>query len=87
MTFDAQCCKVLCNGKIMARGVHEERSLYKLQGDINTVEQANIAQATPSLETWHCRLGHVNYATFVDMAQRGLVTGMCIDLSTLPPIC
>ena len=42
---------------------------------------------TPSLETWHCRLGHVNYATIVDMAQKGLVTGMCINMSTLPPIC
>ena len=43
MTFDAQCCKVLCNSKIMAQGAREERSLYKLQGDINTMEQANIA--------------------------------------------
>ena len=42
---------------------------------------------TPSLEMWHCRLGHVNYATIVDMAQKGLVTGMHINLSTLPPIC
>ena len=58
-----------------------------MQGDINTVEQANIARATPSLEMWHCHLGHVNYATIVDMAKRGLVTGMHVDLSTLPPIC
>ena len=43
MTFDAQCCCVVHSSKIMAQGAHEDRSLYRLQGSTNTVEQANIA--------------------------------------------
>ena len=36
---------------------------------------------------WHCRLGHVNYASIIQMAKDGVTVGMPANLSTLLPIC
>ena len=85
--FEAKQCRVLRNDKVLAQRTREDRNLYKLQGSAHTMEHANIACATPSLKTWHRPLGHVNYATVIEMAKNGSVTGMHTNLSTLPPMC
>ena len=48
---------------------------------------ALYATKAPDLETWHRRLGHCNYRTIIDMARRGAVEGMPIDLSSAPAAC
>ena len=45
------------------------------------------ASRTPDVETWHRRLGHCNFGAIVDMAQKGTVEGMAINLSSPPPKC
>ena len=85
--FEARQCRVLHDNQVIAQGHHKGKSLYKLQGNTQTAECANIAHVTPSLETWHRQLGHVNYATIMEMARNRSVTGMHTDLSTLPPMC
>jgi hypothetical protein len=46
-----------------------------------------IASCVPSIETWHRHLGHVNNHAIIQLATKGLATGMPIDLSTLPGAC
>lgn len=41
----------------------------------------------PTVDTWHCRLGHVNNQSILYMATKGLADGMPIDLSSSPPVC
>jgi hypothetical protein len=48
---------------------------------------ANYASCKPNVETWHRRLGHCNTETIIDMAWRGAVKGMAVDLSSSPPKC
>ena len=48
---------------------------------------ALYATRTPDVETWHRRLGHCNFGAIVDMAQKGAVEGMAINLSSSPPKC
>ena len=45
------------------------------------------ASRIPNIETWHCRLGHCNTRTIIDMARSCIVKGMKVDLSILPPKC
>ena len=52
-----------------------------------SAEHINMARAVPTLDTWHRRLGHVNYSSIVKMAERQLATGMPTSLSYLPQIC
>ena len=60
--------------------------LYQLTKPV-TVEHINIAHAIPDLETWHQRLGHVNYDSIIQMAEKGLAKGMPTSLAYLPQIC
>ena len=46
-----------------------------------------LTLATPTLQTWHCHLGHANYHTIFDMSKASVVDGMPIDLSSTPPKC
>ena len=52
-------------------------------------DRAYLSQSAriPSLDTWHCRLGHVNNQAILDMVTKGLAEGMPIDLSNHPPVC
>ena len=52
-----------------------------------TVEHTFIATRVPDIETWHRRLGHVNYRLIVEMSDKGMAKGMHIDLSSTPPKC
>jgi hypothetical protein len=52
-----------------------------------TASSALYVTKTPDLETWHCRLGHCNHRTIIDMARCGVVEGMPIDLSSALAAC
>ena len=75
------------NDKTLAEGIRRGKNLYHLQCDTPTFEHASIARAVPTLETWHRRLGHVNYASIIQMARDGVAVGMPTNLSTTPPVC
>ena len=79
------------DGIIIARGVvSSTRNLYTLTS-IDTCPSIPhigfIATRTPNIETWHRRLAHCGVNTIIDMARNGIVSGMPIDLSVLPPLC
>ncbi len=48
---------------------------------------ALFASCVADVETWHCHLGHCNIRSIVDMARKGSVEGMTIDLSSALPKC
>jgi len=45
------------------------------------------ASRVPNVKTWHCRLGHCNFGTIVNMARKHTIEGMAINLSSSPPKC
>jgi hypothetical protein len=49
--------------------------------------QAHYTSCKPDVETWHRQLGHCSIEMIIDMAWRGAVEGMAIDLSSSPPKC
>ncbi|KAJ3558222.1 hypothetical protein NP233_g11548 [Leucocoprinus birnbaumii] len=51
------------------------------------IDSPNISLTTPTLKTWHRCLGHANVQSIYDMAKKGLVTGMKINLSLALPKC
>ena len=87
-SFDAtSCCFKTKAGKTIAGGTRTGKDLYQFTRDPPRVEYANISHTAPSLETWHCHLGHISYQAVIDMAKKGLTRGMPVDLSALLPIC
>ncbi|KAJ3570020.1 hypothetical protein NP233_g4673 [Leucocoprinus birnbaumii] len=62
-------------------------NLWRLNNFTPSIDFAHVALPTPTLETWHCRLGHTNVQAIHDMTKKGLATGMKIDLSLAPPKC
>ena len=87
IVFEVTRCRVLRNNKTLAKGIRRGKNLYHLQCNTPTFKHASIAQAVPTLETWHRRLGHVNYTSIIQMAWDGVAVGMPTDLSTIPPVC
>jgi hypothetical protein len=63
------------------------RRLYTINMGSPLVEHTFIATRVPDLETWHRRLGHVNYRSIVEMSDRNMAKGMHIDLSSALPKC
>jgi hypothetical protein len=88
VSFDTTSCWVQArSGTCMLTGSLTSCRLYAISGGQLSADHALIAQCTPTLETWHKRLGHANYRSLYDFARSGLATGMPIDLSSLPPVC
>jgi transposase InsO family protein len=97
-SFDSNSCWVTNkSGATVLRGVVlESRRLFGLSlhspcvghaRPPNATSSAYYASRTPDLETWHWRLGHCGNDTIIDMAHKGAVQGMHIDLSSAPPRC
>ena len=63
------------------------KRLYMLDMNSPLVKHSFITTRVPDIETWHRRLGHVNYKSIVDMSDNGMVRGMHINLSSAPPKC
>jgi len=86
--FNKMRCSLICGSKNIAPRTRTGISLYSLnESHYCIIKRANIACMAPDLETWHKRLGHVNYVSIIEMADNWLATGMPTDLSTLPAIC
>ena len=101
--FDSEKCWVTNkSGAIVLRGtVLRSHCLYALSLHSPRVEHAKpksspcltesstalLSTRVPDLETWHRRLGHCSTDAIVDMARKGVVQGMRVDLSTAPPRC
>ena len=85
-TFTAEDCSITRGTRTLAQGTRAGTGLYQLS-DKATVEHLLHARTAPDLETWHRRLGHVNYSSIIRMAEKNLVTGMPTNLSNLPPLC
>ena len=90
--FDSDACYVATKtGSIIARGtVSPTRNLYTLtipSFETHTAQASHYAARTPTVETWHRRLGHCNVRTVIDMARNNVAKGMPIDLSSAPPKC
>jgi hypothetical protein len=86
--FNKKRCSLMCGSKTIATRTHTGISLYSLnESHHHIIERTNIARTAPDLETWHKRLGHINYASIIEMADKQLATGMPTNLSTLPAIC
>ena len=88
-TFNNGRCVVRTHaGKVMAEGSRIRKDLYYLSGKPEPrIDTAFITRAAPDLETWHKRLGHINFASIIQMAKSGMALGMPVDLSSLPPLC
>lgn len=52
----------------------------------NTSSMAYYTQV-PNIETWHYQLGHCNTQAIINMARKGMMQDMLIDLSLLPVNC
>jgi hypothetical protein len=96
--FDSNSCWVTNkSGATVLQGVIlESRHLFGLSLHLPHVGHAHPSNATssaystaqtPNLETWHRQLGHCGNDTIIDMAHKGAVQGMHIDLSSAPPHC
>jgi len=101
--FDSEKCWVTNkSGATVLRGtVLHSRHLYALSLHSPCVEHtkpksspcltesstALLSTRVPDLETWHRHLGHCSTDAIVDMACKGVVQGMRVDLSTAPPRC
>jgi len=85
--FDGEGCwltngsgATVASGKFSMMG----KRLYTLSMESPLVEHSFIATRVPDIETWHRRLGHVNYRSIVDMSDNGMVKGMHVNLSSPP---
>lgn len=50
-------------------------------------DHAYAIYASPSIITWHNRLGHANYQAILQMARAGMIDGMPKTFSEKPPVC
>jgi GAG-pre-integrase domain/Integrase core domain len=73
----------VASGKLSAIG----RQLYTLDMGEPLAEHTFFTTRVPDLETWHRRLGHINYRSIVDMSDNQMTKGMHVDLSSAPPKC
>ena len=93
--FDSSSCWVTTNsGATIIKGtLSSNYCLYTMSltcASVTHVPQrasALFALHTANVETWHRCLGHCNIHSIVDMARKGSVEGMTIDLSSAPPKC
>ena len=85
-TFNAMQCTILRGSKTIAQGMRQGTGLYQLTEPVS-VEHMNVARTIPNLETWHWDLGHVNYDSIIQMAEKRLAKGMPMSLAYLPQIC
>jgi GAG-pre-integrase domain len=75
--FDGPTCSITADDMVMAMGtLHLKTGLYDL--DVPTSNElstgAYTVTASPTLETWHRRLGHTNYQCIQNMARMSMVS-------------
>ena len=83
--FDGPTCSVTLDTDIVATGTLNNRTgLYDLDIPHHNAS-AYATTASPTIETWHHRLGHTNYQCIQSMACKGMVKGLPPSLSNLTP--
>ena len=88
VAFDSTSVRILRpNGSLVASGSLSSRRLYSLDGTPPSIDHAFFASRSPTYDTWHRRLGHVNHRTVWDMSRSGAVTGMHLPPSPAPSKC
>ena len=86
------------SGRKLAECARNSSHLYVFPGSIHSSSTPSIPSTsscialpslvqTPNIETWHCRLGHANFRTVLDMARNDLVTGMQVNLNLALQAC
>lgn len=88
--FDDEHVKIVnkSTGAFIAGGpLIPSKRLYCLNIQSAYAEHALSAQHSPTIETWHRRLGHVNYQAITEMARNGMIAGMPSAFSSKPPKC
>ena len=73
---ESECWLTSTNGNRILTGTLTSHRLYAVSGGCLTAEHAYAATPNATLDTWHKRLGHANYRAVLDLARRGLATGM-----------
>ena len=75
------------NSKIIGR-IPEVRGLYRITDTISQPPHfANAAVRQISINELHRRMGHVNHEDLRRMIEKGMVTGIDLDLSSTPDFC
>ena len=74
-------------GALIPCGSRLSKKLYSLNLCSATADHAFAVHKSPSLETWHHRLGHANYQSLWDMAKKGTLTGAPVVSTLKPPKC
>jgi hypothetical protein len=70
------------SGMTIARGtLLPQKNLYSLNILLAQAEHVLIVHHTPTLETWHHRLGHANYQSIHDMFNNGHLKGATLPSS------
>jgi len=84
------CSTVLCSRHLYTLSLqspHVEHTKPKSSIPLSESSMALLSTRVPDLETWHRRLGHCSTDAIIDMAHKGVVKGMRVDLSTALPRC
>lgn len=88
-SFDNHGVKLTNNGKIVGTGSKIKKRLYQMRfsnHQSSVASTALAARATPnSIQTWHERLGHVNFSTLKKMNLADYVNGLVINNPSDPP--
>ena len=88
--FDHNSCWLTTKstGTTIAQGsLLTHKNLYALSLSSAQAEHALVTQRTPTIETWHRRLGHANYQAIQDMLKKGLIKGAKTISPRSPPKC
>ncbi len=72
---------------LLLHSPHVEHAKPQTPNSLLESSTALLSSHTPDLKMWHRCLGHCNTDSIINMAHKGVVQGMHVDLSTAPPRC
>ena len=81
---NSSCWVTSVNGTRILSGTLTACRLYAISGGQLTAAHAFAITRGPTLETWHRRLGHVNYRAVIECTRRN---GMHVPSSPHPSLC
>jgi len=84
--FKATEAIVSLNGKLLFKGRRVGQSLYRIDVSAHHDQVAAIARPLSySIQEWHQRLAHINYATIIKTASSGAVIGLTLPAGAEAP--
>lgn len=75
VTFDNRQIEIFNRSKLVATGAKMSNQCYQMFFKLTKMEQANFASSSSAV-LWHERLGHVNFDTLRNMADKGLIPNL-----------